>query len=363
MPPRSRPTNRRSGFALLVTIVLVAFLVLVLVGLASFTRVETQVASNSQQIAQARQNALMALNVALGKLQAAAGPDTRVTATADIVTGRDIGKKYWTGVWDASASGADKNIAWLVSGAAPAGASGVTSALSAADGNTLVELVGDSSTDTSSPVGDGNRVRVETQPIKSTGVPGFDPTDEVTVGNFGYWVGDEGVKAKVSLNDPWKRPPAADVEGSAAFASLLVATGASEADAGTFSFFGLQRTGIEGASAAGTNTATTDKIGGAYPILANPDFRAAQPRVLSLPQLPFTHTSAQGHATLNNAVKSRFHDLTATSRSLLTDAASGGLKRDLTAWLAAPDGPGNLPRDSDYILPPGYTLPADPAEH
>ena len=89
IPRRSRraPALRslgEGGFALLVTIILVAFLVLVLVGLATFTRVETQVAANTQSQAQARQNALMALNIALGQLQKHTGPDQRVTATADL---------------------------------------------------------------------------------------------------------------------------------------------------------------------------------------------------------------------------------------------------------------------------------------
>ncbi len=120
-------TNQR-GFALLITITLLAFLVLLLVSLASLTRVETQVATNSQQLSQARQNALMALNIALGQLQKAAGPDQRVTATADLagntngarlpnandtdpVNAQSVngisnglvkvqpGTRYWTGVW------------------------------------------------------------------------------------------------------------------------------------------------------------------------------------------------------------------------------------------------------------------------
>ncbi len=126
--------GRRSGsrgFALLITITLLAFLVLLLVSLASLTRVETQVASNNQSLSQARQNALMALNIALGQLQKYTGPDQRVTATADIastadgtrltagspaqnttsvngtanglspVSGSSIqsGTRWWTGVW------------------------------------------------------------------------------------------------------------------------------------------------------------------------------------------------------------------------------------------------------------------------
>ncbi|CAM3101720.1 hypothetical protein [Rariglobus hedericola] len=75
----------QQGFALLITITLLSFLVLLLVSLASLTRVETQVASNSIQLAQARQNALMGLQIALGELQKHAGPDQRVTAPATAV--------------------------------------------------------------------------------------------------------------------------------------------------------------------------------------------------------------------------------------------------------------------------------------
>jgi hypothetical protein len=82
--PPARGHSR--GFALLITITLLAFLVLLLVSLASLTKVETQVANNTHQLAQARQNALMALNIALGQLQKYTGPDQRVTATADIAS-------------------------------------------------------------------------------------------------------------------------------------------------------------------------------------------------------------------------------------------------------------------------------------
>ena len=114
--PRPAQSRRaRSGFALLITITLVAFLVLILVTVATLTRVETQVAANSQKVAQARQNALLALNIALGELQQAAGPDQRTTAPASLGEGATAimaanaadnglgatvnGTRHWTGVW------------------------------------------------------------------------------------------------------------------------------------------------------------------------------------------------------------------------------------------------------------------------
>src|SRR5438105_2679295 len=95
--------RKAGGFALLITITLLSFLVLLLVSLASFTRVETQVASNSQQLGQARQNALLALNVALGELQRTTGPDRRVTAPANLANAT-AASPHWVGVYGNSAA-------------------------------------------------------------------------------------------------------------------------------------------------------------------------------------------------------------------------------------------------------------------
>jgi hypothetical protein len=119
-PSSVRPaprTSSRRGFALLITITLLAFLVLLLVSLASLTRVETQVASNSQSLAQARQNALMALNIALGQLQKYTGPDQRVTATADIAAASDGGRLASNGVAQNTAS-----VRGILNGLRPTGA-------------------------------------------------------------------------------------------------------------------------------------------------------------------------------------------------------------------------------------------------
>ena len=75
--------NRKRGFALLITITLLALLVLLLVSLNSLTRVETRLADNGQALAKARENALAGLNLAVGQLQKFAGPDRAVTARAD----------------------------------------------------------------------------------------------------------------------------------------------------------------------------------------------------------------------------------------------------------------------------------------
>jgi hypothetical protein len=295
----------------------------------------------------------MGLNIALGRLQAAAGPDTRVTATADIIAGRHIDKKNWTGVWDTKSAAADKNIAWLVSGTAPQGATASTSALAAATGNTLIELVGDNTTDISATATTGNRVRVETQPITATGIPGTNPLVATTVGNFAYWVGDEGVKAKVTLTDPWENP------SNATTTATSPNTTATQARA--YSFIHAQRMGIEGIDLDDTNPPENrTSVGASYPAV-NPtlgsnirdSFKSALTKVIAWPQFALAHPIGAGQTALTNFQHTRFHDLTTSSYSLQSDVANGGLKKDLTAWIMNPAAPSNpvsgLPND-DYIF-------------
>jgi type II secretory pathway pseudopilin PulG len=110
----ARPGGVRGGFALLLTLALLALVVLLLLSLGTLTRIETTVAGQAQQAAQAQQNALLALQLAVGRLQAAAGPDRRVTARADLQPD-PVANPWWTGVWDAG-SVSSVPLTWLVSG-------------------------------------------------------------------------------------------------------------------------------------------------------------------------------------------------------------------------------------------------------
>ena len=225
----SRSSKTKKGFALLITIVLVAFLVLILVGLAAFTRVETQVASNAQAMAQARQNALMGMNIALGQLQRYAGQDNRITAQASI-KGNTVENPWFTGVWSADAADSPNAVTWLVSGnelspltvteatnlqrttAAPE--QPLTNA--ANPGRILIVGKNSSRTEDLSAVSafgvDHGGVVVPAVAIQAT-VPGVSTTD-VVVGRYAWWAGDEGVKASLALPDradevtyaPWSTP-------------------------------------------------------------------------------------------------------------------------------------------------------------
>ena len=61
----ARRGGARGGFALLITVTLLAFVVGLLLSLVTLTRVETVIAVNTQQAEQARQNARLALQLAV----------------------------------------------------------------------------------------------------------------------------------------------------------------------------------------------------------------------------------------------------------------------------------------------------------
>ena len=382
--------NRRSGFALLITITLLAFLVLLLVSLASLTRVETQVAANNQQLAQARQNALMALNIAIGQLQKYAGPDQRTTARADIDTALanvTNANGRWTGVYGSAVAAnytdtplqiSDKLAAaysatdpllkkgsqarllnWLVSGNentafnpstdvatdghittapgsiafTPASATNLTTAsVSPAANATEALLVGEASVGTS----DANlisttsdRVASPLQLIKvpAANIPGAAAGADVTVGRYAWWVGDENIKARINL------PMATTAQAPQAFVSA-------------------QRAAIElidGVNAAGANPAFNSAQ-----LLSTYDPTLSVDALLNPSQLPLLNPASA--TALSAARKLRFHDLTASSQTVLSDTYAGGLKKDLSAALATG---ASAPLDADYLFTPASTAARD----
>ena len=177
------PFASRRAFALVLTLALLALLVLLVMALASLGHVDAQLANTAAYQVQARQNARLALGLALGELQRQAGPDNRVTAMAG-VTGVPTGtagnqRRHWCGVWD-TAGGFQS---WLVSGAAGAGppavVPGAKLVLLVAAGSVGAEAtnsehvaVGRMAIALADPLTDGNREQ----------------------GGYAYWVGDEGVK-------------------------------------------------------------------------------------------------------------------------------------------------------------------------
>ncbi|MFH1499224.1 MAG: hypothetical protein ABII82_15525 [Verrucomicrobiota bacterium] len=349
-----RPSGLRSGFALLITITLVAFLVLVLVSLATLTRVETRVAANGQQLAQARSNALYALNLAVGQLQQHAGPDQAVTARADIDTANTENPR-WTGVWDAVtrdsagvalttpthavAPSSNAPLAWLVSGNEQNGVA-ITPASAAvddpADSNDNVWLLRTAlgrslEADAANPV-DG-RIKLAKSAINAAArdVPGMDAssTDPVRLGSYAWWVGDEGIKAKVNLTDPYSDASSTDEESA------------------------WRR---EAAPRPDLTLLSKPEFAGAFSG-SSATLESARGRLLSDGQLVLLSSDLASGDGLEQA-GGYYHDLTLVGRGVLADTLRGGLRRDLTRGLAASPASGSVAASEIGDALPVFTLPA-----
>ena len=90
--------RHQSGFSLLVTVAMMVLLALLAIGLLSLSTTMLRSSSNQNSIAEARANARLALNLALGELQKHAGPDARITASAGLVD-LSSNNPHIAGVW------------------------------------------------------------------------------------------------------------------------------------------------------------------------------------------------------------------------------------------------------------------------
>ena len=83
--PVSQQSNSSGGFALVLALSIMAFVLLLVLSISTLVQVESRTSLLSSARVEAEQAALLGLNIALGELQKAAGPDQRVTATVDIL--------------------------------------------------------------------------------------------------------------------------------------------------------------------------------------------------------------------------------------------------------------------------------------
>ncbi len=296
--------DSREGFAVVLAVALLAAIVLLLLALAALTRTELRATAQRGAAEQARADALTGLRVALGRLQSAAGPDARSTATARSVGGAN---PHWTGLW----SDAGRPV-WLVSGAPADADTRVVVAGPTANG---AMLVGPNTTP-----GDGDAVAALFEPVDVAGAAGL--AGEQTIGRFAYWIGDEGVKGHVGVIDRvdevpvplW--PAAEDPVGSPAERARLRQLVAHRTGNDVLNFGDPPTAGF-------LLQAENDPASAARWA----QFGAA----VTLAQLRFQDLGA-AQATENHRsfVRRHHHDLTVRSLGLLVDAAHGGLRRNFS---------------------------------
>lgn len=189
------------AFALITALALMAFLLLLLVSLGSLLQLEIQSGTQTRHQQEAKQNARYALIEAIGQLQQHAGPDRRITARADIREDVADTARYWTGIWNSGGNALNQRRIddsdfrlWLVS-------------MGDSEGQPLVLQAADDADDPAA----STYLAEAWERITLVG-PGSSNEPPVEVGlvalgekgAYGWWVSDEGIKAKVSVTDPYQ---------------------------------------------------------------------------------------------------------------------------------------------------------------
>lgn len=82
-----RRPGRTGGFALVVALLLIVLLLVVCMGLLSLSSISLRISDRERAVQTARSNARLALALAIGQLQRSAGPDRRITAPAPEAAG------------------------------------------------------------------------------------------------------------------------------------------------------------------------------------------------------------------------------------------------------------------------------------
>lgn len=375
----SSESEANRGFALIITISLMAFLVLLLVTVGTFTRIETQVAGYTQKQAIAREHAKKAMEHAIAQLQKYAGPDQRVTARAEITT-RPIqinspieqnrywnnANPYWTGVWDTTQTG--QVPVWLVSGNEHFDMRGQTGypqesfvgtqqdgesgGLRAPDpddpDNRSIWLVGPGSALPASrqpPDPDliDGRVKAQKQPIRVDYYPGLGmsqvnpPTLQVqpsgghVIGNYAWVVLDEGVKA--SLGHAGLRRPhfehQARIEQQPLPNPLPDDWDSALLQDEILNFLNPARFGFEANVRDWANVPGVDASGFSFGTY-NPSYASSWLRILSRHQASIFEDNG---GLTGDDLRWTFHNTTSSAQAVFANTSPGGgdrMKRDLS---------------------------------
>ena len=332
--------ERPRGFSLITTVTMLVLLSLIAIGLLSLSAVTVR--SGSAELAQleAKANARLALMLALGELQKYVGPDQRISAAAGIldptpetleVEPDGVTHPYWTAVWSTKWAGpnGDENVTPWVRNDKEGGLSDrrfdragfdrVKEVLSyLVSGNEGGKEVREPANEFLEALkGEGGKEVAPDEEILMVGPgtvgseAGGSGTEKEVIakrvpltqgdrerGGYAFWVGDNGIKANIGQPDRYRdddpqRGPNPD---------------------------GMERL-------VNAQDSADEHVDG----LGRVDDKDAEKLI--------TNQSVALSAGVNvNGLKDRYHDITALSRSVLTNVRQGGLQRDLTVYLNSRDG-------------------------
>ena len=283
----------------MVCLVLMTLIAVLAIGLAGIAAIELRRTSQGDQAALARANARLALMQAIGQLQRTLGPDQRVSATAEILGGNPQ-QPQWTGVWRTTQN--DGTSLYQRDDLA-GGLSDTRTTLKPPPAERVMEWLVSGTSDPTTGAGSDTAVLVSGDDKSRLEVPkiGVTHASGAAEGHFAWWTGDLGVRANVATRDARKDlQPSRDRPGNGAWYRLMASQAA---DASM-----MMEDGV---------TLKDDEIG-----------RLASAGTAVL-------TSAGGEWSKKHAF-----DFTVDSLGVLSDVARGGLKRDLTAFIA---GNGDVP--------------------
>lgn len=101
LPQRTKRPQRRRGFALIATLTLMMLLAMIATALMATAASQNRIALQSVLQAEARQQALIGLDAAIGELQVELGPDQRVSASSGIISESEGSTpQHVLGVWN-----------------------------------------------------------------------------------------------------------------------------------------------------------------------------------------------------------------------------------------------------------------------
>lgn len=294
--PRS-PGRSRRGFSLIITLMMMVLLATLALGLLSLSTITLRSTQTQADQSIARSNARLALQLAIGELQKQTGPDQRITIAADQLPGGSDGKttgaqatrSHWTGVYKSWLNTATTRPApefqrWLVS-APETQARSLDLARSAPNGSGGVEMVGKGT------IGDSGTGTVQV-PLIDCNASGK------VVARYGWWVGDQGVKAPLSTPAP-----------------------------GTSTDLAAARQGLQSSPRTSLEVAVSST--GEKP------FSSITPANTQVRNLT-GWKQGELMATSPNAPKALFHDLAGRSTGLLTNVRTGGFRKDFSMQLEQP---------------------------
>lgn len=292
----SNHTSKNSGFALIISLGVMSLILLLILATSAMVRVEVASAKNATDKKKARENALLAMSIAIAQLQKYAGPDQRISTRTDILedlsgTGENpsfssVTNPYYTAIWDVSESSSTepgdkpthnfREPAILVSGNEKWNMDNTISYYPKGYYHENTEINNDLSVVLLSQADPSQNILVEKQSIKEEGA-------------YAYWVSDEGMKSRINLHNPF-----------AATNSVI-------------------------SRSTSHKTSLNPFLGTAF---NHEDNSSKLSRSLTRSHLNLVADSSI------NLQQNFYHDTTVLSHRVLSNTRSGGLKKDLSALLS-----------------------------